>query len=158
MSHEGIRIVSAEQAAREAAREPAPLPPEALTPLKIRVKKTEGTGVEITWKDGHHSSWSFPFLRHSCPCATCHESREQTGRPLGVAPPKPATMFPQYEAPPRPLEVIPAGRYAIRFRWSDGHESGIYSWPWLRSLCRCDACLAAEQTREAAAAAPAQTT
>jgi DUF971 family protein len=27
------------------------------------------------------------------------------------------------------------GRYAINFRWSDGHETGIYSFRYLRELC-----------------------
>jgi DUF971 family protein len=26
------------------------------------------------------------------------------------------------------------GRYAINFRWSDGHETGIYSFRYLREL------------------------
>ncbi len=146
MSHEGIRILTAEQAAREAARQPASLSADAVIPSKVRVKKTEGTGVEIAWQDGHHSHWSFPFLRHACPCATCHEAREKEGRDPGIAPAKPVTLFPKYEAPPRPLDVTPAGRYALRFRWSDGHESGIYSWQYLRSLCACDACITARET------------
>ncbi|MDX6289392.1 MAG: Gamma-butyrobetaine hydroxylase-like, N-terminal, partial [Blastocatellia bacterium] len=27
------------------------------------------------------------------------------------------------------------GRYALNFRWSDGHETGIYSFQYLRDLC-----------------------
>ena len=27
------------------------------------------------------------------------------------------------------------GRYALNFRWSDGHETGIYSFRYLRELC-----------------------
>ncbi len=37
-----------------------------------------------------------------------------------------------YEAPARPVEVTPVGKYALRFKWNDGHESGIYSWEYLR--------------------------
>jgi hypothetical protein len=83
MSHEGIRIVSGEeaQAARENRR--TSLPPDAVTPLKVRVKKSEGTGVEIDWRDGHKSSWTFRWLRDACPCATCHEEREKSGRAPG---------------------------------------------------------------------------
>ncbi len=143
MSHEGIRILSAEQAAREAARTPAPLAPEAVIPRKVRVKKTEGTGVEIDWADGHHSHWAFPWLRHACPCATCHEAREKDGREPGTPAPKPHTLFPKFEAPPRPTDVSRVGNYALKFHWSDGHESGIYSWDYLRRVCRCNTCLAA---------------
>ena len=138
MSHEGFRIVRAE----EAGLEPERLSAEAMTPAKVRVKKTEGTGVEIEWKDGHRSAWSFPWLRNACPCATCHEARENEGRLPGEAKPKPVTLLALYEAPARPLEVTPVGKYALQFKWNDGHESGIYSWEYLRRVCRCDACLA----------------
>jgi DUF971 family protein len=141
MSHEGIRFVNAEQAAREAAMEQK-LPADAVTPAKVRVHKTEGTGVEIEWKDGHTSEWNFAWLRLACPCATCHEEREQSGRKPGEAKPKPQTLLPMYEAPVRPTEVTPVGKYAMKFKWSDGHESGIYSWEYLRRVCRCETCSA----------------
>lgn len=146
MSHEGIRIVSEAQALRESANE-APISREAATPAKVRVLKSEGTGVEIEWKDGHQSRWNFAWLRNACPCATCNEERTQSGREIGVAKPKPGGLLVLYEAPPRPLEVTPVGKYAIRFKWNDGHESGIYSWEYLRRVCRCDACVAAREAK-----------
>ncbi len=142
MSHEGIRIVSAEQAARDAGQEAVKLPTEAVTPARIRVKKTEGTGMEIDWKDGHTSAWNFAWLRNACPCATCHDEREKSGRIPGEPKPKAQTLLMMYEAPPRPVEVTPVGKYALKFKWNDGHETGIYSWEYLRRVCRCDACLA----------------
>ena len=146
MSHEGIRIVSEDRARRESAAE-TKLPAAAVTPAKVRVMKSEGTGVAIDWKDGHSSSWSFPWLRNACPCATCNEEREQTGRAVGAAKAKSGGPLVLYEAPPRPLEVTPVGKYAIRFKWNDGHESGIYSWEYLRRVCQCDACNAAGDRR-----------
>ena len=140
MSHEGIRIVSAEQAQRESAEEER-LHEDAVTPKKVRVMKTEGTGVEIDWKDGHHSAWSFAWLRNACPCATCHEERDKSGRAVGVAKPKAQTLLVMYEAPVRPVEVTPVGKYALKFKWTDGHESGIYSWEYLRRVCQCGECL-----------------
>jgi DUF971 family protein len=141
MSHEGIRIVSGEEARRGDLQEEK-LPIDAVIPKKVRVMKTEGTGVEISWKDGHQSTWNFAWLRNACPCATCHEDREKTGRQPGVAKPKEHKLLMLYEAPVVPLEVIPVGKYALKFKWSDGHESGIYSWDYLRRVCRCDVCLA----------------
>ena len=141
MSHEGIRIVSAEQAQRE-AREDVKLSQTATTPAKVRVKKTEGTGVEIDWQDGHKSSWNFVWLRNACPCATCHEEREKTGRRAGEPKPKAQTLLMMYEAPARPTEVSQVGKYALKFKWTDGHESGIYSWEYLRRVCQCDECKA----------------
>jgi DUF971 family protein len=140
MSHEGIRFISAEEAAQSAMEQK--LPAEAVTPLKVRVNKTEGTGVAIEWKDGHRSEWSFAWLRDACPCATCHEEREHSGRKPGEKKPKPQTLLPMYEAPARPVEITPVGRYAMKFKWTDGHESGIYSWDYLRRVCQCGECAA----------------
>jgi len=61
---------------------------------------------------------------------------------------RPATMSAQallqlYEAPPRPVEVTPVGKYALKFKWNDGHEAGIYSWDYLRRVCRCAECVRA---------------
>ncbi len=141
MSHEGIRIVSEEQARREAATE-VKLPVAAVTPAKVRVKLTEGTGVEIDWKDGHRSAWTFAWLRNACPCATCNEERTKSGREVGAAKPKAGGPFALYEAPARPVEVTPVGKYALSFKWNDGHTSGIYSWEYLRRVCTCNDCLA----------------
>ncbi|MDP9039729.1 MAG: DUF971 domain-containing protein [Acidobacteriota bacterium] len=140
MSHEGIRIVSAEDARRDSEQAARALPADSVTPAKIRVKQTEGTGVEIDWRDGHQSSWSFRWLRDACPCATCHEEREANGRAPGEPKPKPQAVFALYEAPPRPAEVSPIGRYALKFKWNDGHEAGLYSWEYLRRVCQCTVC------------------
>ena len=32
--------------------------------------------------------------------------------------------------------VEAVGNYALQFRFSDGHDSGIYSWQYLHELCR----------------------
>ena len=137
MSHEGIRIVMQNEARREDA-EHERLPAEAVTPKKVRVKKTEGTGVEIDWKDGHHSAWTFAWLRNACPARRAMRSaKRRAGRP-GVAKPKEQTLLVMYEAPVKPVEVTPVGKYALKFKWSDGHESGIYSWEYLRRVCQCE--------------------
>lgn len=141
MSHEGIRFVNAEEARRGEAEDER-LHADAVTPKKVRVMKTEGTGIEIEWKDGHHSAWAFLWLRNACPCATCHDERDKAGRPVGVPKPKAQTLLVMYEAPPRPVEVTPVGKYALKFKWNDGHESGIYSWEYLRRVCQCEACKA----------------
>lgn len=133
MSHEGIRLISAEEARRAEQRDRA-LPPEAITPAKVRVDQTGGTGMAITWKDGAESHWTFSYLRDACPCATCHEEREKTGRAPGEPKPAPASAFPLYKEPARPRKTEQIGRYAIKFHWNDGHESGIYAWDFLRRL------------------------
>ena len=132
MSHEGIRFGSAEEAANG---EESKLTGDAIRPAKVSVDKSGGTGVVIEWKDGHKSSWNFAWLRAACPCATCYEERGKELRAPGVARAKSASLLPMYEAPPRPLEVTPVGNYAVRFKWNDGHEAGLYSWDYLRNVC-----------------------
>ena len=139
MSHEGIRFATKEEQAREDA-ENRPLPRIAMTPEKVRVLLTEGKGLEIDWKDGHKSAWSFAFLRAACPCATCVEERAQLGLKPGESKPKAAELLPMYTPPPKPSSVQPVGRYALQFNWLDGHTSGIYSWEYLRRTCQCHEC------------------
>src|SRR6201996_3583142 len=139
MSHEGIRFVTEEEA-RRARLEERELSLDAKTPAKVRVHKPEGTGLEIDWKDGHRSQWSFRWLRDACPCATCNEERERDGRRPGEPKQAPKELFALYKAPPLPENVTPIGRYAISFAWNDGHGSGIYSWDYLRRHCGCESC------------------
>ncbi len=139
MSHEGIRILSEEEQARESA-ENRPLSRSAITPEKVRVLLTEGKGLEIDWADGHRSAWSFAWLREACPCATCVEQRKIEGRRPGQPKPKPAQLLPMYSPPAKPSSAHGVGRYAIEFAWTDGHRSGIYSWEYLRRNCRCSEC------------------
>ena len=41
------------------------------------------------------------------------------------------------------LGVEPVGNYAIRINWSDGHNSGIYSYEHFRRICQCAECKSA---------------
>ena len=141
MSHEGFRLLTEEEAHRADA-EHAALPREAVEPVKVRVLKTEGTGMEIDWRDGHRSRWSFAWLREACPCATCQDEREKHRRRGGEARPAPAALQPMYKPAIRPDSVRQVGRYAVAFDWNDGHTSGIYSWEFLRRHCLCEACTA----------------
>jgi DUF971 family protein len=143
MSHEGIRIAQKDQQERESA-ENRPLARIAVTPEKVRVLLTEGKGLEIDWRDGHRSSWSFAWLRAACPCATCVEERKADGRKPGQPKPKPAELLPMYTPPSKPASAHAVGRYAIQFNWLDGHSGGIYSWEYLRRVCQCGECTFAE--------------
>ena len=121
---------------------------DSADPKSVKVNVTTGTGVEIEWKDGHVSAYSFPFLRDACPCATCVEERKQQGRKPGQPKLKPTALLPMYTPPAKPASVQPVGRYAIQFNWQDGHTTGIYSWDYLRRACQCRECTfaAAETT------------
>ena len=114
-------------------------------PKSVKVNLTTGTGVDIEWKDGHRSHYDFPFLRDACPCALCKEEREKSGREPGAPPALAPAALPMFKASARPTAAEAVGKYAIRFHWNDGHDQGIYSWQFLREVCPCKECRAAEK-------------
>jgi len=73
-------------------------------------------------------------LRLNCRCALCIE--EMSGRKL-LDPLK-------VRADVRPRTISSIGNYAIGIDWSDGHNSGLYSFDHLRSLGERIASVAAE--------------
>ncbi len=84
--------------------------------------------IRVRWSDGREVVVPALQMRDACPCAGCVE--EGTGRKLL----DPATL----PADIRPLEILPVGSYAVQFRWSDGHSTGLYSWATLRRACGLD--------------------
>ncbi len=108
-------------------------------PTEITVSR-EAREMHIRWQDGHESRYGFDLLRRECPCALCNDEREKrtaAPRGLGLA----VLSGPVVRAGEiQVTEVKPVGRYAVNFVWSDGHDSGIYSYTFLRDLCPCPAC------------------
>ena len=41
----------------------------ATTPTRLNLKKDEK--LDVTWQDGHTSTYSIAYLRTMCPCAVC---------------------------------------------------------------------------------------
>lgn len=105
------------------------MPTNTLEPLDM---DWVGNGVlGITWNDGHKSVYPVRFLRQHCPCAACTD--EWTGE-LRIKPDDiPLLIMVQ--------DIEAVGRYALRFTWNDGHDTGIYSFSWLRKMCQCDLCV-----------------
>jgi DUF971 family protein len=94
----------------------------AIEPREI---KQEGeSALLITWADDHVSRFSAVDLRLACPCAQC--VNEWTGERVL----KPETISEETTI----VDLSIVGRYALNFRWSDGHETGIYSFRYLREL------------------------
>ena len=92
--------------------------------------------LTITWSDEHESSFPFDGLRAICPCVECMGGHENMGEP-----PDPRLVR---DTPDQGLNLEraePVGSYALRFYWSDGHSTGIYTWTLLRDGCPCAVCL-----------------
>jgi len=116
-------------------------------PEHIAVSKSKG--IDIDWKDGHHSSYGVEYLRDWCPCATCtggHGTEPRAKTTETKASEAKANPFQMYKAKTKMLGVEPVGGYAMRIEWNDGHNSGIYSFDHLRRICPCDECRAARKS------------
>jgi len=99
-----------------------------------QIKQTSATELFVRWDDGHESVYLLQYLRDECPCASC---RGETVLLRTYAPVKLPVMTPgKYEL--KDIQVV--GNYAIQIYWVDGHQTGIYSWEYLRRLCPCDEC------------------
>jgi len=115
-------------------------------PKSVKVNITTGTGMEIEWKDGHISTYTFAFLRDACPCALCDEERSKTRRQPGDPPKMAPGALPMFKPAAKPNQAEPVGRYAIKFMWNDNHDLGLYSWQFLRDVCPCAECKAVRET------------
>ncbi len=119
---------------------PLQAPTASADPRSVKVNLTTGAGVDIEWRDGHVSHYSFVFLRHACPCAMCSDEREKSHRQPGDPPRLAAGALPMFKPAAKPVSAEGIGKYAIRFQWNDDHDLGIYSWKYLREVCPCAHC------------------
>ncbi len=96
---------------------------QAIEPAEI--SQESNCLLRITWADGRVCDYQAATLRRACPCAQCVDewTGERTLKPQAIAD----------EIEIGDLSIV--GRYALNFRWSDGHETGIYSFQYLRDLC-----------------------
>lgn len=100
------------------------------TPAKLDLKKDRGLTVE--WSDGTTSYYSIAYLRKMSPSAEARQLREEQKRnPLTVLP---ASAARATSGTLTALDAEMVGNYAIRIRFSDGHDTGIYSWAYLREI------------------------
>ena len=95
---------------------------------RIDVQRERGLMV-LVWDDTTSQEIRLADLRRLCPCALCEGNRmgqEADGLHMITADEMTATAGVN--------EVLPVGRYAIQIRWDDGHDTGIYTYTYLRSL------------------------
>jgi len=99
---------------------------DSVTPRDLKVQLREQRLI-VDWQDGQRGEYSLAQLRRICPCATCRTERESNrSNPLAIL-----------RADPSGVTVTSArlvGNYAIQFFWSDGHNTGIFDFRFLRSL------------------------
>ncbi|MBI4876940.1 MAG: DUF971 domain-containing protein [Acidobacteria bacterium] len=106
----------------------------------IAVSRSKGIGID--WRGGHHSAYPLAYLRDHCPCATCTGAHGTVPRKTDLS----TNPFQLYKPALRMVSVEPVGNYALRIDWNDGHNSGIYSYDYLREICPCDECASRRAT------------
>ena len=90
-------------------------------PSEIRVKRRSRV-VEVAWADGTRYALPFEYLRVYSPSAEVRGHGGGEGK-LELA--KESVQVTQVE---------PIGVYAVRLHFDDGHNTGLYSWDYLREL------------------------
>jgi DUF971 family protein len=104
-------------------------------PMPTEIRRLGAHALRIVWGDGHASEYRNDYLRQRCPCAEC---RERPARTLPVVNESKIELY--------PIQIGVVGRYAVSIQWSDGHDTGIYSYQTLRALCPCGRCEAAPRS------------
>lgn len=86
-----------------------------------------GGELAISWNDGAETFLPLELLRRACPCAACGGEPDVLGR---IERPEVS-----YEA--RSFTLVsaqPIGGYAWQPTWGDGHNTGLYTFAYLRRL------------------------
>ena len=86
------------------------------------IQRSDPTRIAIEWADGHTTVYAPSELRRRCPCAQC--VNEVTGERM-LDPASVPDGLTQSD-----LRLV--GNYALALRFSDGHETGIFPFPFLR--------------------------
>ncbi len=90
----------------------------------VEITQGEDQTLVIRWDDDLKHSYPVRKLRQECRCAICVDeiSGQRRLDPESI----PQDI--------KPIKIRGVGRYAIHISWTDGHDSGIYSFKMLRQL------------------------
>ena len=99
----------------------AGLTPDTPWPTEITLHQASRR-LDVAFSDGQHYQLPIEYLRVYSPSAEVRghgpgQETLQTGKRLvGIS------------------EIVPVGNYAVQLHFSDGHNTGIYSWDYLKEL------------------------
>ena len=90
----------------------------------VQIVEESDREVSIKWSDDAETRYNAAQLRRACPCASC--VNEWTGQKIldDKKIPDDLTFG----------SISIVGRYALNFHFSDGHDTGIYSFAFLHKL------------------------
>lgn len=90
----------------------------------LEIIEESDSEISIVWSDRQEIKYEASALRRACPCAGC--VNEWTGEKMLKPESVPDGL--------RFKNIAVVGRYALNFNFSDGHDTGIYSFKYLREL------------------------
>ena len=100
---------------------------QAVVPSDIKLRRADQQLV-VAWPDGQICTYTATTLRRNCPCATCRgERKDRSENPLHI-------MANAQGGDPTMTGAELKGNYAIKLIWSDGHDTGIFDYRYLRTL------------------------
>jgi DUF971 family protein len=91
-----------------------------MTPSRIELKK-QSRVLQLQYPDHKSFELGFEFLRVHSPSAEV----QGHGKPILQFGKKRVTL----------CRLEQAGNYALKLVFDDGHDSGLYTWDYLRKLC-----------------------
>lgn len=91
------------------------------SPTAIRLD-VAANQLAIDWSDGEATEYAGSYLRFICPCAGCR----------GHGPGQVPAPTEEQCANVKVTNAEAVGAYAVRFDFSDGHTTGIFTWTLLR--------------------------
>ncbi|MFL6527440.1 MAG: DUF971 domain-containing protein [Chthoniobacterales bacterium] len=86
-----------------------------------------GRELALRWSDGAESYFDLQFLRRACPCASCGGEPDVLGNVI-----RPEVSYNANSFELRAWNLV--GGYALQPRWADGHDTGLFSFDYLRRL------------------------
>lgn len=95
----------------------------------VKIERISETALSFGWENGDQTVCFTKTLRQHCPCAVCQDERENQN-PLKVI-----------VSDQKNIELTGwryVGNYALALEWSDGHDTGIYTYEFLHQLCEDD--------------------
>jgi len=95
-----------------------------LAPINIQ---QIGEELAIQWNDDTESFLGLEFLRKCCPCAGCGGEPDVLGNVS-----RPDVTYSEASFELKGFSLV--GGYALQPQWADGHNTGIYSFAYLRRL------------------------
>jgi DUF971 family protein len=110
-----------------------------LTEYRPESLEREGpAGIVIGWSNGARRRYTAAGLRAACPCATCREKKSAAAAKPPAGSSLKTSLLPvlsMQEARPTAIEHMrPVGNYAYNIEFSDGHDSGIFTFEYLIEL------------------------